>query len=1130
MIRLSVLAVILVSAVQGGIVDADLSSELDRSLELVQLPGAVAPSVAGGYAGAREGFPMLPLLPVRVELPSGEKPVAVSCSPLWETVAADLYVPPLPAPAPLALLQVPGLTEESEEVYGSRAFWPEKAAELTGWGFSEGRPLAQLLVSPLRWNPGTGELQRLTSLQVSIETAPSFSSPLPRTDSEFSRMLIVTDQAFLVPFGQLADRRTAGGILTEVVIIDSVYASASGRDEAEMLRNYVKDYNTSYGLDYLLLGGDTGTIPFRKAYAMTCEAGFHPREDSLPCDHYFADLDGDWDANGNSTFGEIDDEVDLYPDIIVGRAPVETLSEAETFVANIVAYEDCQYEDHYQSVLFLAEILWWDPYTNSGESKDMIEEEFLPGFLDVTKLYEALGNENPTTTMAALNQGQNFINHDGHAWYSSLGVGEGYIVSDDVDAIDSGGRFGASFYSIGCWSAAFDFDAIAEHFLTNPDGGTVGYVGNSSYGWGSPGNPCYGYSDALDHLFHDLLYSDWSLTTGELLALTKEYFIPYSQWENVYRWHQYDVNLLGDPALRPYRTTPAALTVDCPDMVTVNTAHFPVQVSGGPVDGLTVCLRDQGSNWQVTELDATGYHSFQLPQPPSGSIQVTVTGPGVRRTEVNVPVSSGPQPVLAGLVIDDTGEDGMLSPGDFAHLTMTLMNQGTEELTEVSLYATLNSGPGTILEPSMIFPDLPPGSSSVGSEPVDVQMDSAAVNGDVMELELEISSARGSWTLDLSLMVCAPGLYFATYSIDDDAGGNGNGIPEPGETVDLTTSIANLGLLGAPGVEVVMTGSPPHITWLADSAFVDSIPADGTGSATFTCQLDGTIPTPSFPWLYMDLTSPDAGYASQDSMRLTVGETGVSNDVESGPAGWTHSGTGDLWNITDTGSHSPSHSWHCGDEDGYDPNMNCGLYSPELTLAPGAGLSFWASFDAAIYGSDGMYVILNDLTGGSSDTLDFIGSGGALGGGYRGTGTGWARWDYDLSGWDAGSCVQLEFRFVSDDDSDTGAGFYIDDISVEGAYSGTTSIATAPGPLQPVMGNPAPNPAGSSFSVALNIPGTGSWNLSLYDIAGRLVLTAEGESPACRALEMDTSGLSSGVYFLRLSGSAEAEGRLVILR
>ncbi|MBN2608221.1 MAG: hypothetical protein JXA64_03825, partial [Candidatus Fermentibacteraceae bacterium] len=1049
-------------------ISVDLSQELDRPAELVRSSGDCVPSISGGYAGSREGLPMLPSIPVTVKLPACMTALSVTASPVWETLATGVYVPPLSAPAPLSISDLPAEAEEASDVYGAAGFWPAEPVVLSGTGFLDGEPVAQLLVHPFRWDPATGQLQRMTGLGVSIETAPATSFPLREVDSGSARMLIVTDQSLLAPFLELAGRRTDQGIMTEVITMDSIYGVSSGRDDAEILRNFIKDYHSTQGLDYLLLGGDTGMVPFRKAYAMTCEAGMHPREDSLPCDLYFADLDGDWDANGNDVFGEINDNVDLYPDIFVGRAPVDNLMEAQRFVANIAAYEDCLHDDHYRRVLFLAMILWSNPYTNSGESKDMIDEEFLPDFLDITKLYEALGNENLASTMAALNLGQNFINHDGHAWYSSIGVGDDYMVIGDVDAIDAGGRFAASMYSIGCWSAAFDFDAIGEHFLFNQDGGALGYIGNSSYGWGSPGNPCYGYSDALDHRFHDLLYSDWSLTTGGLLAMTKEYFIPYSQWENVYRWHQYDVNLLGDPSIRPYRNYPQEITVDCPDMVSPGTQFFPVQVSGAPAEGLTVCLRDQGSNWLVTELDATGYHSFQLGGPPAGSLLLTVTGPGVRRTSITVPVSSGPQPVVAGILIDDTGGDGMLSPGDQADLQITLLNQGTQGMTDVTLEAELESGPGSILQSSVTYGDLSPGASSSGSGPCQVQIEGTAANGDIMDMVLAVSSTQGTWELELSLMVCAPGLYFATYGIDDSTGGNDNGIPEPGETVDLTASIANLGLLNASDVTVVMAECSSGITWLSDSASVDSIPPDCTGSFTFTCQLDAGMTSPSFPWLYMDISSPTAGYSSTDSLRLTVGETGISNDVESGALGWTHDGAGDLWNISTVQSHSPTHSWRCGDSEGYDPNMNCALYSPELILAPGAELSFWASFDVAIYGTDGMYVIVNEMNEGEKDTLDYIGSGGALGGGYRGIGTGWANWSYDLDEWGTGNYVQLEFRFISDSDSDTGMGFYLDDISVEGAYTGTTGLQS-PQPFAPVMGLPAPNPAAGSFSVPLNI-------------------------------------------------------------
>ena len=1113
----------------AGIVSVDLTERVCGQFQLIRTAAGELPFSSGAYAATESGEPSIPRYPVSIRIPFGTAAFDVSSEITWEEVSQNIYVPPLPEPRPLHLGGTAEIAQPNPMVYESSEWWPEEPVELTGTGWKRDTPAAEILVAPFRWNPSTGELQRISSIRVTVRTESSETRRLGTLDEgETCRMLIVTDQSMEAAFQELAERRYDQGILTEVVTTDQIYASASGRDNAEELRNYIKDYYTNNGLDYLLLGGDTDWVPFRKAYAMTCEAGLEPREDSLPCDLYFSDLDGDWDANGNSVFGEVEDNVDLYPDVFVGRAPVNSISEAEIFVDNIAAYEDCTHDDFYKRVLFLAEILWNNPYTNSAESKNYIDENFLPDFLEITKLYESLGNENITTVMAALNQGQNFINHDGHAWFSSIGIGDGYMGYSDVDDINSSGRFAASMYSIGCWSGAFDYDAIAEHFLVNPEGGSVGYIGNSSYGWGSPGNPCYGYSDALDHLYHDYLYSDYSLTNGELLAMTKEFFIPYSRWENVYRWHQYDVNLLGDPSLRAYRGNQVTPNIDCPSMITANASVFPVQVSGADPEGLTVCLHDENEYWEVVQLDETGYFTFSLPSAIQGELLLTVTGPNVERTQVSVPVSSGPQPVVSSINIIDTGGDGTLSPGDMAHVDLTLLNQGSEGLTNITLDATLVSGPGSLLEDSMNFPDLAPCSSSIGSEPLDLSIDQSALDGDVMNLELLVTASEGSWTFQLPLRVCAPGLYFTTYSIDDSASGNDNGIPEPGETFDLTAAVCNFGLLSADSVSAIASSSFSYLDIVADSAWTESIQKDSTADFSFTCQLDASSPSPSFPWITLDLESATAGCTFQDSLRLTVGETGISNDVESGPAGWTHSGTADMWNITSDISHSSSHSWHCGDSGGYVSNMDCGLLSPEMILAPQAQLSFWATFDVAIYGTDGMYVIVNDLDANSADTLDYIGSGGALGLEPLGTGTGWAQWSYSLDQWETGDNVQLEFRFISDDDSDTGQGFYVDDISVEGAYTGSTSLET-PQVLTPAMGNPSPNPSSETFSVQLNIAETGIWEMALYDIAGRKLIHRRGEAPVAESVEMDVTGLTPGVYFLKLRGAANSSARLVVL-
>ncbi len=1130
MFRAFSILLIIILSVSAETITVDMMAGTGNRISLNETDLGTVPLMDGAYAGTEGGMPMLPEFPRIVSLPAGSGAESISHSESWETLALSVFISPLSEPSPLFLDQTDNVTAPNSEVYGIDAWWPSEPVTLCGTGFMNGSPVAELLVKPFRWNPLSGELQKLTSLEVRIRTAPLETQPIQVMDSgDFQRMLIVTDQSYESVFLELADRRNDQGIRTEVFTMDEVYASSAGRDDAEMLRNFVIDYYTANGLDFLLLGGDTNTVPFRYAYAMTCEAGISSREDSLPCDLYFSDLDGTWDANGNDIFGEIADNVDLHPDIFVGRATVDDLAEAQIFVDNIAEYEDCVQEDHLQSVLFLAMILWWNPYTDSGESKDYIDEEFLPDFLDITKLYEALGNENLSTTMAALNEGQNFINHDGHAWYSSIGVGPDYMVISDVNAVNSGGRFAASMYSIGCWSAAFDYNAIAEHFLTNPDGGTVGYIGNSSYGWGSPGNPCYGYSDALDHLYHDYLYADWNRSSGELLAMTKEYFIPYSQWENVYRWHQYDVNLLGDPSLRPYRDTPAIVTVECPPIVTSNTSIFPVQLSGVNPDGLTVCVQDEGSNWDVEVFNASGAHTFEFASPVTGDVRITVTGPGVRRTTLDIAQDAGPDPVISELIIQDNMGYGQLSPGCSADLQITLLNQGNENLTDVELVIDSFTGPIVLSQNSSWFGPLGSGNESTGSPNISLAVDSSALSGDVAALHGEIQSAEGNHDISISFLIYAPGLYFTTYNIDDSTSGNANGIPEPGETFELIASIANVGLLNAASVSCLMTAYPPDVTWITDSTYVDSIPQGSTGTFTFTCQLGAGTPTPSFPWLYFDISSETADYLSPDSLRLTIGETGISNDVESGVAGWSHSGTGDLWNITTSDSHSPDHSWHCGTSQGYTQNMDCGLYSPELILAPDAELSFWAAFDVAIYGTDGLYIIINDLDDSSSDTLDYIGSGGALGTDFWGTGTGWAQWNYDLSDWGAGDNIQVEFRFSSDDDSDTGPGFYIDDISIQGAYIGYTGISSPALVAQP-LGLPSPNPASTTCSVPLHIPGAGVWNLSLYDLSGRLVHSVEGQSPFGEEITMDVSHLSPGVYFLRLSGTEEAAGKLVLIR
>ena len=1086
------------------------------------------PSVEGCVRGWRSGLPDLPLVSRFVDLPPGTQAEDVRVvEAIWAQSATDAYVPPLPSPTPLSVDFSQESLREDRSVYESDAFYPASPVLLSGTRRNGNGGAAAILISPFRWKPASGSLERLESITLEVSCSPG---PTGSNDGETEGgMLIVTAPSLVTTFEELAARRTAEGIPTEVITVEDAISGMPGRDDAEKLRNYLIDYHDDNGIQYLLLGGDTDLVPFRKAYAMTCEAGFHIREDSLPCDLYFGDLDGDWDANGNGVFGELDDNVDMWPELHVGRAPVENVAEAEAFVGKIAAYEDLLAEDFFQKALFLAAILWSNPFTDSSQSKELIDQNHMPYYFDITKLYEVLGNENLANTMIALNQGTNMINHDGHAWYNSIGVGAGdYMAAEHMDAIDSDGRYAAFMYSIGCWSAAFDFDAVSEHFVTNPDGCGVAWIGNSSYGWGSPGNPTFGYSDVLDRRFFGFIFDQPAASLGEVLSLTKETYIPFAQWENVYRWHVYDVNLLGDPSFRPYRIYPEAPEVDCPDMVSSNTTSFPVQISGVAADGLSLCVSDQGQEYHRVQLDQSGYSLITFDDAPVPPVQLTVTGPGARRTSMEVGEASGPSPAVVAIVITGSSGAGYLAPGDTAHLDITMKNQGTDSLGILHLAVDSFTGPVTVLQDSMYFQAMAPGDSSVGSEPFDLQVEDGAGNGQPVHLQLSASAPQGEWEMPLSLLIEAPGLYFATYSVDDDAGGNGNGYPEPGESFFLELSVANLGLQSADDVSLLMHDPPSWMEWLSDSAWVESIGCDSTAAFTLQAQLGASAPSPSFPWLFFDLISPS--YQTTDTLRLTIGETGISNDVESGAAGWTHSGTGDMWHIDETQAHSPTHSWFCGSSEGYGENMDCGLSSPQLVLAPDAELSFWGSFDAAIYGTDGLYVLVHDLGASQTDTLDFIGSGGALGGSAKGQGTGWAQWSYDLGGYEAGTEVVLEFRFISDSDPENGTGFHVDDITILGAYQGSMGVSGATTSTSP-LGNPHPNPTPGTFSVPVRLAASTSWTLNLYDISGRLVASSRGSGTVTQQFSANEQDLSPGVYLVRLGSQGRAwTERVVVLR
>jgi hypothetical protein len=252
-------------------------------------------------------------------------------------------------------------------------------------------------------------------------------------------------------------------------------------------------------------------------------------------------------------------------------------------------------------------------------------------------------------------------------------------------------------------------------------------------------------------------------------------------------------------------------------------------------------------------------------------------------------------------------------------------------------------------------------------------------------------------------------------------------------------------------------------------------------------------------------------------------------------------------------------AWYCGDEGSrlYNSDMDAWLLTVPFAAPEGCTLRFWRWFKTPNYGVDGIRVVV--MHGATEDTIDFIGTGGALGEtgtvprvlALRGTvpvsrvprvqalfspaessasplvnESGWAEEKYDLSWLELGEIVQVRLEFVSDRDT-VDEGFYIDDVRVTGGPPGVAGVEAAPG-LFPAL-DVWPNPFRSIMQIRYGSSGD-LLRLSIYDAAGRLVRRL----PAARIAAWDGRDqrgrrLPAGTYFIDARTQSERRLAKVLL-
>lgn len=875
----------------------------------------------------RPGAPLLPAREAVVLLPPGEEITSVRIATEAGGILANI-APLRHAQTPRPISLGPGApTAASAAIYGSSESYPSEAAELVTVQRAWGHRLAFFRVTPFAYRPAEGELAWFSRVTLEVETAPAASGELagallrrdphvlqrigemvlnPADLSRYEQIdvqrvgqqriepgdypyVIVTTDAFADAFEPLAALQSSRGLHARIMTLGEIDALYSDDDQQMRIRSFITDAYETWGTLYVLLGGDYDVVPIRPLYV---NAG--GTVDQFPGDCYYEGLDGTWNDDNDNLWGE-HGEYDLIGEVAVGRASISNTTELSRWMHKNELYTEAPVAGEVKKALFIGESL--DSNTWGGDSMDEVKDyaathgyttSGYPGDYTKQTLYERSGNWSKYDVIDLFNAGHASSHHLGHSntTYNMK------MENPDVALMTADGVTHTYCFisSQGCISNNFDnpsTDSISEAFLYHEYGASA-YLGNTRYGWYSPGSTG-GPSQHFDRQFVDALYNEGIHTVGWMNVDSKTDCI----WmlDDWMLWCHYELCLLGDPAMPQWVDVHGTLTVEHSGTYLMGTGVYEVTVrsAGTPVAGATVTIYgDDPAIWATATTGADGVAVLDPgePQPSTLTLKAVKADYLAVTDQVDVIPPSGPFLVYHDVAVHDDGnQNGLLDYGETAGLAVFLENVGVEAATGVSGTLTSSDPYTTITLATGAYPDIPAGGIAANLEDYLIGVGVNVPDQHVIGFDIQATGAEGVWDGGFHVTAQAPVLGAGSQVINDWGGaGDGDGVAEPGELIVLGLWLLNDGHADAGALTAQLTCDSPGITLYDDAGEVDPIETGGaTLCGSFEFAVSPTCPDPASIPFTLQLSGA-GGFAAAVDFELTIGAW--FDDAEA-DRGWT---------------------------------------------------------------------------------------------------------------------------------------------------------------------------------------------------------------------------------------------------
>ncbi|MGB2697782.1 MAG: C25 family cysteine peptidase, partial [Candidatus Zixiibacteriota bacterium] len=285
----------------------------------------------------------------------------------------------------------------------------------------------------------------------------SFAKPnLPYVPSDSVPYVIITTNQAKSAYQVLADWKTMKGTHTGVIEMSYILDYFPGYDNAEKVRNYIKHMHDNFYTRWVLLGGDVSEVPTRYARVWLGGSG----DLNAISDYYYSCLEGDWNYDEDSLWGELEDSVDLNPQVYVGRIPTSNPDTVSYFINKLLSYEkNSPYLDYQTKALFLTS---WINGDRSAQSLRDTLVTFLPYWFTQVNLDEYSSDEGIDSLNSGFGLIVNYSMSQHESNFITLWNNRDNINNDSLNNLNNQHRFGVMLNST-CQNNAFNLDCISKH-------------------------------------------------------------------------------------------------------------------------------------------------------------------------------------------------------------------------------------------------------------------------------------------------------------------------------------------------------------------------------------------------------------------------------------------------------------------------------------------------------------------------------------------------------------------------------------------------------------------------------------------------------------------------------------------